>query len=65
VAQTFDPKNSNLSGEQNPIVSNLGDDVGVWRSMFAVFQNGLMVYQTGSADSAKSYSVWFDRSGKK
>jgi eukaryotic-like serine/threonine-protein kinase len=64
VAQTFDPKNGNVSGSPNPLVNNLRDDVGVWRSIFAVSQNGLMVYQTGSTDSAKSRLVWFDRSGK-
>ncbi len=45
-------------------MSNLRNDVGVWRSIFAVSQNGLMVYQAGSADSARSHLVWFDRSGK-
>jgi eukaryotic-like serine/threonine-protein kinase len=64
VAQTFDPKNGNLSGSPIPVVNNLRDDVGVWRSIFAVSQNGLMVYQAGKADSAKSHLVLFDRSGK-
>ncbi|MGO8796935.1 MAG: hypothetical protein ACLQLC_19105 [Candidatus Sulfotelmatobacter sp.] len=45
-------------------MSNLRNDVGVWRSIFAVSQNGLMVYQAGGADSARSHLVWFDRSGK-
>jgi WD40 repeat protein len=64
VAQTFDPKNGNLSGSPIPLVNNLRDDVGVWRSIFAVSQNGLMVYQEGSTDSAKSRLVLFDRPGK-
>jgi Tol biopolymer transport system component len=64
VAQAFDPKNGNLSGSPIPLVQNVRDDVGVWRSIFAVSQNGLMVYQAGSSDSAKSHLVWFDRSGK-
>ena len=53
-----------LSGSAIPLVNNLRDDVGVWRSIFAVSQNGLMVYQAGSADSARSHLVWFDRTGK-
>jgi serine/threonine protein kinase/Tol biopolymer transport system component len=64
VAQTFDPKNGNLSGSPIPVVNNLRDDVGVWRSIFAVSQNGLLVYQAGNADSARSHFVVFDRSGK-
>ena len=64
VAQPFDPQKGSLSGTAIPLVSNLRDDVGVWRSIFSVSQNGLMVYQPGSADSAKSHLVLFDRSGK-
>jgi serine/threonine protein kinase/Tol biopolymer transport system component len=64
VAQLFDPQKGTLSGSAIPLVSNLRDDVGVWRSIFAVSQNGLMVYQIGNAASAKSRLVWFDRSGK-
>jgi serine/threonine protein kinase/WD40 repeat protein len=64
VAQPFDPDSGTLSGAPIPLVSNLRDDVGVWRSIFAVSQNGLMVYQLGNATSAKSSLVWFDRIGK-
>jgi serine/threonine protein kinase len=63
VAQPFDPQNGVLSGSATPLVNNLRDDVGVWRSIFAVSQNGLMVYQVGNAASAKSHLVWFDRGG--
>ncbi len=64
VAQHFDPKSGTLSGSPIPVVNNLRDDVGVWRSIFAVSQNGLLIYQRGSTDSAKSHLVMFDRSGK-
>jgi Tol biopolymer transport system component len=64
VAQPFDPQRGILSGAAIPLVNNLRDDVGVWRSIFAVSQNGLMVYQLGSTDSAKSHLVLFDRTGK-
>jgi serine/threonine protein kinase len=63
VAQPFDPQKGVLSGSATPLVNNLRDDVGVWRSIFAVSQNGLMVYQVGNAASAKSHLVWFDRAG--
>ncbi len=64
VAQPFDSQSGTLSGSAVPLFNNLRDDVGVWRSIFAVSQNGLMVYQLGNAASAKSSLVWFDRSGK-
>src|ERR1700674_596296 len=64
VAQPFDLDSASLPGSATPLVNNLRDDVGVWRSIFAVSQNGVMVYQTGSAASAKSRLVWYDRSGK-
>jgi serine/threonine protein kinase len=64
VARPFDPKNGTVAESTIPLVNNLRDDVGVWRSIFAVSQNGLMIYQPGSIDSAKSRLVLFDRSGK-
>jgi Tol biopolymer transport system component len=64
MAQSFDPESGKLSGTAIVVVNNLRDDVGVWRSIFAVSQNGVMIYQAGGADSAKSHLVLFDRSGK-
>ncbi|HTW31915.1 MAG TPA: hypothetical protein VMD76_09565, partial [Candidatus Sulfotelmatobacter sp.] len=64
VAQPFDPEKGVLSGSPIPLVTNLRDDVGVWRSIFAVSQNGLLIYQIGSTDAAKTHLVIFDRSGK-
>jgi serine/threonine protein kinase len=64
VAQPFDPQSGTLSRSATPLVNNIREDVGVWRTIFAVSQNGVMVYQTGSASTANSRLVWFDRSGK-
>ena len=64
VAQPFDPQSGTLSGAATALVNSVRDDVGVWRSIFAVSQNGVMIYQPGSVTSAKSRLVWFDRSGK-
>ncbi len=64
VAQPFDPQSGTLSGSATALVNSIRDDVGVWRSIFAVSQNGLIIYQPGNATSAKSHFVWFDRSGK-
>jgi len=63
VALPFDPRSGTLSGSAIPLVNNLRDDVGVWRSIFSVSQNGLMTYQIGSASSVKSRLMWFDREG--
>ena len=64
VAQPFDPQSGTLSGSPIPLVNNLRDDVGVWRSIFSVSQNGLMTYQIGNASSVQSRLMWFDRGGK-
>lgn len=63
VAQPFDPRSGTSSGSAIPLLNNLRDDVGVWRSIFSVSQNGLMTYETGSASSVKSQLMWFDRAG--
>jgi eukaryotic-like serine/threonine-protein kinase len=64
VAQPFDPQSDTLSGSPIALVNNLRDDVGVWRSIFSVSQNGLMTYQIGNASSVQSRLMWFDRAGK-
>jgi eukaryotic-like serine/threonine-protein kinase len=63
MAQPFDPQSGTLSGSATPLMNNLRDDVGVWRSIFSVSQNGLMTYQLGSASAVKSQLMWFDRAG--
>jgi Tol biopolymer transport system component len=64
VAQPFDPQSGKLSGPAVPLVGNLRDDVGVWRSVFATSQNGVLVYEEGNATAARTRLTWFDRAGK-
>ena len=64
VAQPFDPESGQLSGSPVPLVNNIRYDAGVWRSVFAVSQNGIMVYQASGAATGGTRLVWFDRSGK-
>ena len=64
VAQPFDPSSGKLSGEPHPLVANVRYDAGVWRSVFSVSQNGLLVYQAGTSATAGTRMAWFDRSGK-
>jgi len=64
MAQKFDLQSGTLSGTAIPLVSNIRNDAGVWRSIFSVSQNGTIVYQAGTAATAGTRLVWFDRNGK-
>ena len=64
VAQPFDPANGKLLGPATSLVNNLRDDIGVWRSIFSVSQNGALVYQVGDAASAKSHVEWISLAGR-
>jgi eukaryotic-like serine/threonine-protein kinase len=64
VAQPFDPQTGAVKASPIPLLNNLRDDVGVWRSIFSVSQNGFMTYQLGSGSAVKSRLMWFDRAGK-
>ena len=63
VAHPFNPQSGVLSGEATQLLNNLRDDVGVWRSIFSVSQNGLMTYEMGNGSAVKSQLMWFDRTG--
>jgi Tol biopolymer transport system component len=65
MAQQFDPGSGKLTGEAQPVVGRIRQDSGVWRTLFTVSQNGLLVYEPGSAETAGTQLVWFDRTGKK
>jgi len=64
VAQPFDPGAGKILGPPTPLIGNLRDDVGVWRSIFSTSQNGVMVYEQGNEAAAKSRLTWLDRAGK-
>ncbi|MDD5543054.1 MAG: protein kinase [Acidobacteriia bacterium] len=64
MAQPFDPGSGKLSGEPSPLVGRIRQDSGVWRTLFTVSQNGLLIYEPGAAETAGSQLVWFDRNGK-
>jgi eukaryotic-like serine/threonine-protein kinase len=64
IAQPFDPVGGKLSGGPMPLVPNIRNDSGVWRSVFSTSQNGVLTYQTGSAAAAGTRMAWFDRTGK-
>jgi Tol biopolymer transport system component/predicted Ser/Thr protein kinase len=65
LAQRFDPKSFELTGESFPIVENVQDDPGFFSAVFSVSDQGTLAYQTASGSSGLSELTWVDRSGKK
>ena len=65
LAQRFDPKSLELTGESFPIVENVQDDPGFFSAVFSVSDQGTLAYQTASGSSGLSELTWVDRSGKK
>ena len=65
LAQRFDPKSLELTGESFPIVENVQDDPGFFSAIFSVSDQGTLAYQTASGSSGLSELTWVDRSGKK
>jgi Tol biopolymer transport system component len=65
LAQRFDPKRLELTGESFPIVENVQDDPGFFSAVFSVSDQGTLAYQTASGSSGLSELTWVDRSGKK
>ena len=64
VAQPFDPVQGKLSGQPVLLVSNIRYDAGVWRSVFAASQTGVLLYEAVAGQSGGTQQTWFDRSGK-
>jgi Tol biopolymer transport system component/predicted Ser/Thr protein kinase len=64
MAQAFDPGAGRLTGEAVGVVGKIRHDSGVWRTLFTVSQTGMLAYEPGSAETAGSQLVWFDRTGK-
>ncbi|HEY1468247.1 MAG TPA: protein kinase [Candidatus Acidoferrum sp.] len=63
MAQPFDAKKLELTGEAIPIADPVEEDRSVARGVFSVSENGLLTYVEG-ANGADRQLVWFDRSGK-
>ncbi|MBZ5511206.1 MAG: protein kinase [Acidobacteriia bacterium] len=64
MAQRFDPQSGTLKGDAFPVVDRVQYDGTVWRTLFSVSANGVLTYQSGTAD-AGTQLVWFDRTGKR
>jgi eukaryotic-like serine/threonine-protein kinase len=64
MAEGFDPQSGTLKGDAFPVVDRVQYDGTVWQTLFTVSTNGVMLYQSGTADPGTQL-VWFDRSGKR
>jgi eukaryotic-like serine/threonine-protein kinase len=64
MAQRFDPQSGTLKGDAFPVVDRVQYDGTVWRTLFSASANGVMTYQSGTADVGTQL-VWFDRTGKR
>src|SRR5216684_724417 len=62
MAQPFDAKRFELTGEAVPIAEQVLEDSSIARAWFSPSANGLLLYAEGAAKNRQL--VWFDRSGK-
>lgn len=63
VAQPFDPKKLQLTGDPIPLVQGVQYETVFFRALFCVSDSGVLVYQRGSAEAGVPLS-FYDRSGK-
>ena len=63
MAQAFDANGLETVGDAFPIAVGVQSEPSMARGVFAVSDNGVLAYQTGSAKNG-SQLAWFDRSGK-
>jgi len=64
-AQRMNPSTLRLEGEPLTIADEVQNNPGAGRSSFAVSENGILVYRTGSsAGAANRQLYWRDREGK-
>jgi eukaryotic-like serine/threonine-protein kinase len=63
MAQPFDPRRIELSGEPVPIAEHVGVNGATARPLFSAAQTGTLVYQSGETSGGWNL-LWFDRDGK-
>ena len=62
MAQSFDTKRFELTGDAVPIAEQVLQDSSIARAWFSPSENGLLLYAEGAAKNRQL--VWFDRTGK-
>jgi serine/threonine protein kinase/Tol biopolymer transport system component len=63
MAQPFDEKSFQLTGDAFPVAEHLQFDFIITRAIFSVSENGVLAFQSGAA-RGDDRLVWFDRNGK-
>src|SRR5258706_6674049 len=63
IAQTFDEKRQEMSGEPVPIASDLQVDSLYSSALFSVSASGMLIYAPGSVSNLAQL-VWYERGGK-
>jgi dipeptidyl aminopeptidase/acylaminoacyl peptidase len=64
MAQAFDTKRNELTGEAFPVADPVQEDDLTIRAVFSASQNGLLAYVEGTSGSNREL-IWVDRTGKK
>ena len=64
MAQSFDLKTFQLSGEPLPITERVQVDFVLSRAVFSVSENGTLVSQSGGSVLADRELLWYERDGK-
>ncbi len=63
VAQPFDPRKLQLTGEAVPLAEGVGVNGGIYRGMFSASQTGVLSYFAGESVAGWPLAI-FDRNGK-
>jgi serine/threonine protein kinase len=63
LAQPFDPDRLELRGEPLPLAEGVAHQQDYFRAVFAVSENGVLVFMTGTTTSG-SRLTWYGRDGK-
>ena len=64
MAQPFDEKSLQVTGDAFPIAERVQLDFASTRAIFSVSENGILAFQSGIARGDYTQLMWFDRSGK-
>ena len=64
MAQAFDLKKFELTGEPLPVTERVQVDFVLSRGVFSVSENGVLVSQSGGTVLAERELIWYERDGK-
>ncbi|HSQ23013.1 MAG TPA: protein kinase, partial [Pyrinomonadaceae bacterium] len=64
MAQAFDDKTFQLSGDALPVTERVQVDFVLSRAVFSVSENGVLVSQSGGTVLADRQLLWYERDGK-